>query len=180
MDDIRKKIDYVLKHNITVQLIYKKVMSVIFRFIGLFVRTDDKLILFSGHGRKYNDSPRSIYEYMISRDEYKDFKYVWALEEPDKVEIPKGIKIKADTMKYFITALKSKYWITCVNIERGLHFKKKNTIFLNTWHGTPLKLIGNAVSGRKDFDFSNTDIFCYAGEYEREIYKRDLDRKSVV
>ncbi|MFR1707984.1 MAG: CDP-glycerol glycerophosphotransferase family protein [Clostridium sp.] len=175
MDDIRKKIDYVLKHNITVQLIYKKVMSVIFRFIGLFVRTDDKLILFSGHGRKYNDSPRSIYEYMISRDEYKDFKYVWALEEPDKVEIPKGIKIKADTMKYFITALKSKYWITCVNIERGLHFKKKNTIFLNTWHGTPLKLIGNAVSGRKDFDFSNTDIFCYAGEYERKIYKRDFN-----
>lgn len=53
--------------------------------------------------------------------------------------------------------------------------RKKQTVYLNTWHGTPLKLIGNAVSGRKDFDFSNVDIFCYAGEYEREIYKKNLN-----
>lgn len=175
MDGIRKKIDYILKHNLTIQLIYKKVMSLVFKFIGLFIETDDKLILFSGHGRKYNDSPRSIYEYMISRDEYKEFKYVWALEEPDKVEIPKGTKIKADTMKYFITTLKAKYWVTCVNIERGLNYKKKDTIYLNTWHGTPLKTIGNSASSRKDYDFSNIDLFCCSGNYEKDIYMRDFN-----
>lgn len=175
MDGIRKKIDYILKHNLIVQILYKKVLSAVFRFIGLFVRTDDKLILFSGHGRKYNDSPRSIYEYMINREEYKDFNYVWALEEPDKVEILKGTKIKADTMKYFITALKAKYWVTCVNIERGLHFKKKNTIFLNTWHGVSINKVGNAVSGRKDFNCSNVDIFCYSAEFEKNIIIRDFN-----
>lgn len=178
MSGIRKKIDYILKHNIVIQIIYKKVMSAFFRFIGLFVKTDDKLILFSGHGRKYNDSPRAIFEYMITHEQYKDFKYVWALEEPDKVEIAKCTKIKVDTMKYFITALKAKYWVTCVNIERGLNFKKKNTVFLNTWHGVSINEVGNAVSGRKDFDCSNVDIFCYSGEFEKNIIIRDFNTRE--
>ena len=150
-------------------------MSLFFRFIGFFVSTDEKLILFNAHGRKYNDSPRAIFKYMIGDERYQDYKFVWALDEPEKYDIPQCSKVRMDTIKYFITALKAKYWVTCVNIERGLHFKKKQTVYLNTWHGTPLKLIGNAVSGRKDFDFSNVDIFCYAGEYEREIYKKNLN-----
>jgi len=173
--NIRKNIDYILKHNLMIQQIYKCVMSLFFRFIGFFVSTDEKLILFNAHGRKYNDSPRAIFEYMISDERYQDYKFVWALDEPEKYDIPKCSKVRMDTIKYFITALKAKYWVTCVNIERGLHFKKKQTVYLNTWHGTPLKLIGNAVSGRKDFDFSNVDIFCYAGKYGSEIYKKDLN-----
>jgi len=173
--NIRKKIEYILKHNLMIQQIYKCMMSLFFRFIGFFVSTDEKLILFNAHGRKYNDSPRAIFKYMIGDERYQDYKFVWALDEPEKYDIPQCSKVRMDTIKYFITALKAKYWVTCVNIERGLHFKKKQTVYLNTWHGTPLKLIGNAVSGRKDFDFSNVDIFCYAGEYEREIYKKDLN-----
>lgn len=175
MGIIRSRIDYVLKHNLIIQRIYKFVMSMFFRLIGVFVRTDEKLILFNAHGRRYNDSPRAIFEYMIGNEEYRDYKFVWALDEPEKYEIQYCSKVKMDTMKYFLIALKAKYWVSCVNIERGLHFKKEDTIYLNTWHGVPLKLIGNAVSGRKDFNFSHVDIFCYAGNYEKEIYKRDFN-----
>jgi CDP-glycerol glycerophosphotransferase len=175
MGSIRSKIDYILKHNLFIQKLYKFLMSFTFRFLGVIIKTDDKLILFNGHGRKYNDSPRAIYEYIIENKKYQDYKFVWALDEPEKYDIPHSTKVKMDTLKYFVTALKAKYWVSCVNIERGLHFKKKQTIYLNTWHGIPLKLIGNAVSGRKDFDFSSIDIFCYAGEYEKEIYIRDFN-----
>ncbi len=175
MTNIKKRIDYILKHNLIIQQLYKHVMSLFFRFIGLFIKTDHKLVLFNGHGRKYNDSPRAIFTYMINNQVYKDFRFVWALDEPEKYNIPACTKVKMDTMQYFITALRAKYWVTCVNIERGLNFKKKDTIYLNTWHGTPLKLIGNSVSGRRDFDFSNIDIFCCAGDYEKEIYKRDFN-----
>jgi CDP-glycerol glycerophosphotransferase len=172
---IRSRIDYILKHNLFIQKLYKLLMSIIFKLIGKFIKTDEKLILFNGHGRKYNDSPREIYEFLIKSNKYNDYKFVWALDEPEKYDIPHSIKIKMDTTKYFITALRAKYWVSCVNIERGLHFKKKQTIYLNSWHGTPLKLIGNAVNGRKDFDFSSIDIFCYSGDYEKEIYKRDFN-----
>ncbi|WP_222704845.1 CDP-glycerol glycerophosphotransferase family protein [Anaerosalibacter massiliensis] len=175
MVSVRSRIDYILKHNLLVQKTYKYVMSLFFKFIGLFISIDEKLILFNALSRKYNDSPKVIFEYMIKDEKYKDYKFVWALDEPEKYDIPNCNKVKMDTMMYFIIALKAKYWVSCVNIERGLNFKKKETRYLNTWHGTPLKLVGNAVGGRKDFDFSDIDIFCYAGEYEREICKRDFN-----
>jgi CDP-glycerol glycerophosphotransferase len=171
---IKNRIEYILKHNLMIQKTYKLVMSLFFRFLSAFIVTDEKLILFNSLSRKYNDSPKAIFNYMIGNEAYKDFKYVWAVDEPEKYDIPNCAKVKMDTMKYFITALKAKYWVSCVNIERGLHFKKRKTRYLNTWHGTPLKLIGNAVPGRNDFDFSDIDVFCYAGEYEKKIYKRDF------
>lgn len=175
MGSIKRRIEYVLKHNLVIQKMYKYIMSFFFRFIGLFISIDEKLILFNGLGKGYNDSPKVIFKYMVSDERFRDYKFVWALDEPEKYNIPYCSKVKMDTMKYFITALKAKYWVSCVNIERGLNFKKKETRYLNTWHGIPLKLVGNSVSGRKDFNFSDINIFCYSSEYERKIYERDFN-----
>lgn len=153
-------------------------MSLLFQFIGVFIKTDKKLILFNGHSQKYNDSPRAIFEYILRNKKNEEYKYVWALDEPDKYDIPNCTKIKMDTVKYFYVTLKAGYWVSCVNIERGLRFKKRQTRYLNTWHGTPIKKVGNAVDGRKDFDFSNIDLFCYASDYEKQIYLRDFNVKK--
>ena len=150
-------------------------MSLTFKVLGFFVKTDENLILFNAHGRKYNDSPKVIFEHMLKDERFKKYKMIWALDDPEKYSIPRAEKVEMDTLKYFLTALRAKYWVSCVNIERGLHFKKKGTIYLNTWHGTPLKLIGNAVSSRNDFDFSDINIFCYSGEYEKKIFLRDFN-----
>lgn len=175
MSGFRARLDYALKHNKVVNRLFNVTASTALKVIGFFTPMDEKLVLFSAHSRKYNDSPRALYEYMISHSEFKDYRIVWALEDPDNVAIPgNAIKIKADTPKYFITALKAKYWITCVNIERSLHFKKKGCRYLNTWHGLSINHCGNAVPGRKDFDFSNIDYMCYESEYHKEILIRDF------
>ncbi len=177
MRGLRAKVDYILKHNVLISKVFIASVSVALRFIGLFVKTDDKIVIFSGHSRKYNDSPRRLYEYMLSQSRFSDMRFVWALENlEDAMGIPGNPEIvKADTFKYFLTTLKAKYWITCVNIDRNLKYKKKNTKYLNTWHGTPLKTIGNSAVGRKDYNFSHIDFFCSAGEYEKEIYIRDFN-----
>jgi CDP-glycerol glycerophosphotransferase len=173
MHGFRAWLDYILKHNHWINRFFSHTASAVMKFWGLFVPLDDKLVLFSAHSRKYNDSPRKIYEAMIGQTRYADLKYVWALEDPDNVQIPgPAIKIKSDTIQYFHIALKARYWITCVNIERGLHFKKKRCKYLNTWHGTPFKLIGNDVGNRNDYDFSNIDFICYASQYEKDIFIR--------
>lgn len=178
MGIILSKVDFILKHYVWIQNIYKFVMGFFFRTLGLFLKTDEKLILFNAHGRKYNDSPRKIYEHMISQKDLSGYKYVWALDSPEKYNIPNANKVKMDTLQYFVTALKAKYWVTCVNIERGLNFKKKNTVYLNTWHGIPMKTIGNSVKGRTDFNFENIDLFCYSSQYEKDIYIRDFNVKE--
>lgn len=175
MTSILQKIDYVLKHNNLAYNFYRSFFSSFFKFVGLFVKTDKKLILFTGHGKRYNDSPRAIYLYLVEKGLDKEYHCVWSVDDPNKYDIP-GTRevIVTDTWKYFITALKAKYWCCCVNMERGLHFKKKTTKFLHTWHGASINLCGNAVGLRKDFDFGNVDFMCISGEYEREFVKRDF------
>lgn len=180
MHGFRARLDYVLKHNYTVYRLFNWATSTFLRVWGWFVITDNKMIVFSGHTRKYNDSPKTIYEYMLVHPEkYGLYKCVWALEDPGNVDVPGNpIKVKTDTLQYFKYTLKAKYWVTCVNIERSLHFKKHRCRYLNTWHGTPFKHVGNDAGGRKDFDFSCVDLFCYASDFEKNIYKRAFKIKE--
>lgn len=173
---MKKKLDYILKHNKILLIVFTKTLSMIFRFVGLFIRTEENLILISANSRGYNDSPRAIYEYMKKDPKYAQYRFVWAVD--DVTQTIEGAElVKADTWQYFKTALKAQYWITSVNIERGLHFKKKKAVFLNTWHGVAINEMGNAVAGRTDFDWSDTDYICYSAENERPIYYRDFNAR---
>lgn len=174
---MRQRLIYILKHNAAIQAIYRVVMSFVFRVMGLFIKTDEKLVLFvSFMGLNFNDSPKAIYDYMQIHPEYKGYRCVWAFEDPSK--FPNLETVKIDTPAYFRTALKAKYWITNTNIERGLRFKKKDQKYLNTWHGIALKYIGNDVAGRNDFNFDTVDHLCVCGDYDERVYKSAFRAKK--
>lgn len=176
-------IEYLLKHNKLFQKAYVVVFSLLFRFIGLFVKTDPKQVMFQSLiGRNFGDSPKVIFEAMKKDPYFKDFKYVWAFDDPDKFDVEGAEKIKLTSLSYFITALKSGVWIANVNIERGLLFKPKKTVFLNTGHGAQFKLDGNAQKNRNDYDYSDVDFFCAFSEFDREIIIRDykVKREATV
>lgn len=174
---MRQRLIYVLKHNSAIQALYRVTMSFVFRMCGLFIKTDDNLVLFvSFMGLSFNDSPKAIYDYMKSRPEYKRYRCIWAFENPSK--FPGLETVKIDTPAYFITSLRAKYWITNTNIERGLHFKKKGQKYLNTWHGIALKYIGNDVDGRNDFNFETVDHLCVCGDYDERVYRSAFRAKE--
>ena len=130
---MRQRLIYILKHNAAIQAIYRVVMSFVFRVMGLFIPTDENLVLFvSFMGMNFNDSPKAIYDYMQAHPEYKRYHCVWAFEDPSK--FPGLDTVKIDTPAYFKTALRAKYWITNTNIERGLRFKKKNQKYVQNLH----------------------------------------------
>lgn len=176
MHGFRARLDYWLKHNKAFYKCFNFIASNVLKLWGKFIPMDDNLVVFSAHSRRYNDSPKALYEYMIAHsDDFKGLKYVWALEDPDHVSIPgPATKVKSDTLAYFKATLKAKYWITCVNIERSLHYKKKKCRYLNTWHGAPIKYGGNDAVGRQDYDFSSVDVYSYASEFELNISKHSL------
>lgn len=168
------RLEYTLKHNAFIYDCYKVVCGFALRTLGLFVKTQDNLVLFTAQAKRFNDSPKAIYLYMLEHNMASKYHCVWAVDDPGKYDIPGNAEvIVMDTLQYFKTALRAKYWICSVNIERGLHFKKKNTVFLNTWHCVPTNYMGNAVGTRKDFDWRKTDYICYSGNYEKPIIIRD-------
>ena len=102
MHGYRARLDYILKHNYVVNRLFNWTASSFMRLWGSFISMDNNMVLFSGHTRKYNDSPKALYEYIMAHPEkYGQYKCVWALEDPQNAEVPGNcIKIKADTIQY--------------------------------------------------------------------------------
>lgn len=156
-------------------------MSAIFRAWGKLIRTDETLVLIVSYmGKGFNDSPRVIFDYMKDNNEYDKYHCIWAFENPNKFADVEAVTI--DTLKYFQTALKAKYWITNTNIERGLKFKKTDQVYLNTWHGIALKHIGNDCPGRKDYNFNTVDYLVVSGDYDERIWESafNADEKTYL
>ncbi len=174
---MRERVIFILKHNKIIQFIYRTFFGFLFRFLGLFVSTDDNLVIFISYmGTKFSDSPRDIYEYLQTHDQYKKLKCVWAFEKPEN--FPELNTVRIDSPKFFIMALKAKYWISNTQFERGLSFKKKQTRYMYTGHGSGFKLCGNSCPGRKDFDYGSTDIICVDSDYEKMIFKTSFNAKD--
>ena len=174
---MKQRLIYILKHNTALQQIYKACMSMALRFLGMFISTDENLVLISSFmGSNFNDSPRAIYDEVTSDPKYSNLRFVWAFEHPEK--FPQLQTVKIDTPKYFVTALRAKYWITNTNIERGLSFKKKKTVYLNTWHGIALKKIGNDCPGRKDYNFNSVNYLCVSGKHDENVFRSAFNAKE--
>lgn len=169
-------------------IIYFWVGSLFLGVIKFFVKPDDNLILFmSFGGKKFDDSPRVIYDAMINDDRFNDFELVWAFQNPQKFTLQRGRAIKTDSIKFYITALKARCWITNSRIERGLRFKGKNTFYFNTWHGSPIKKMGKDIVKKNSKSFSskdkwNVDVMTSQSEYEANIFSRvfNIEREKFL
>lgn len=161
-----KKLERLIKKSPIIQRLYIFFGSLFFSFVGLFVRTKQNRVLFSSFsGKQFSDSPKIIYEKMQER--YGDkLEYIWALDHPDRFPELTCQKVRMNSLKYFLVALSSKYWVTNVNIEKGMRFKKRATRYLNTWHGVCLDFIGNDRPKRKDYDFRKIQFMTICGSFE--------------
>lgn len=170
-----QKIEYLLKHNKFVQKTYVIVFSLLFRFLGLFIRPDPHRIIFQSMiGKSFGDSPRVLFDRIRNDKRFDGYKFVWAFDDPEKFHVKGAEKVKLNSLSYYIETLRAGIWITNVNIERGLRYKPKSTIYLNTWHGVPVKIIGNSQKTRSDYDYSDVDFMCCSCEFERNIFIRDF------
>jgi len=177
---LKQKLVNFLKYNKTAYTIYYHVMSFSMNCLKLFIKTDDKLILFNSFaGRKFDDSPKAVFDVMKADPRFKDYKFVWAFHEPNQYEVDGAEKIKTDGLHYFKTALAARVWVTNSSVERGLNFKGKNTLYLNTWHGTPMKKMGSDInSDNTSFNSkgkNHFDVMMSQGRYETDIFSAAFD-----
>jgi len=176
---VRQRLAYWVKNSPRVQRVYRLVCSSVLHMLGWFIPIDRRLVLFSSFsGKSYNDSPRVLYEAMRRRKEFADFRYVWAFEDPARHRVDGAERVRIDSLAYFLKVLRAGVWITNTNMERGLKVPgRKHRVSLNTWHAVSFKLIGNAVKGRSDYDWSTVDVVCCSGEYEAGIFVRNFNAK---
>lgn len=148
--NIKNKIrDFIKKHTF-IRKIARKVSffknKIKYNFITKGLKTDDKLVIFGCfNGRSYCDSPKEIYSYLINNENFKDYNFVWAFAKPEEhsfLEKNRNTKVINVKSKEFLKTLgKAKYWVFNYKIQDYI-FPKENQVFVQCWHGTPLKRLG--------------------------------------
>lgn len=127
------------------KLIFFIIYKVIYKFFWIFPVKKNRVLFSSYFGRNYSDSPRFIYEELIKHRDDLEIIWVQNRKNPDLEE--RGVKIiGANTWEYLYYSATSAYWIDNCH---GYHLRepRKETIYLQTWHGTPLKKIAQDIEG---------------------------------
>ena len=164
-----------VKHSSLLYSAYYYIGSFFVNALKLLLRPDNKLILFVCFGgKKYDDSPKEIYESMMNDKRFDSYRKVWAFINPEEYDVGDGEKIKIDTLKYYKIALKARVWITNVGITRTLNFRGKKTLSLNSWHGSPIKYIGRDAKKETTFVSKGKcepiDVLLAQGDYDVERF----------
>lgn len=156
-----------------------KIIRILYKLTYRFISIDDKLVIFiSFHGRGYSDNPRAIYEQMKKDERFKDYRFIWFIKNHKKKDIQiDGAEIKEYfSLPYFYYMSKAKYWI--INCKMPTYIcKKENQVYLQTWHGTPLKRLAHDIIAPEDATFYRSGV---SFEQMTRSYDIDVERYNYM
>jgi len=197
---LKKNLTEIAKKNLIFRSIIRKTQYlyrfVHYKVITLGKKVDDKLVIFACFGGKsYTCSPKAIYEYMQSDEKYSDYKFVWAFKEPENykyLEENKNTKVvRIGKKEYKKVMASAKYWIFNYKIPEYMYPKKKQ-VFVQCWHGTPLKRLGcdllhydnalNTVKGikkRYKIEAKKFDFFISPSDFATEKFISAWNLKEI-
>lgn len=139
--EIAKKV----KHHSSIQTLGRLMKSraackkYLYRKVFARMKMVDNMVIFeSFFGRNYSDSPKYIYEY-LGKHYPGEYQFVWILNNRQKEKMPFPCKrAKRFSLRYYYYMARAKYHV--FNGRQPVYFiKRKGNVFLETWHGTPLK-----------------------------------------
>ncbi|URM33428.1 bifunctional glycosyltransferase family 2 protein/CDP-glycerol:glycerophosphate glycerophosphotransferase [Cytobacillus firmus] len=156
-----------------------KLLVFLYRRVFSNMPLKEKTIVFESFlGKNYSDSPKNIYEYMVSKN--LDYQYIWIFNE--KRKIPGNAKqIKRFSLRYYYYMATAKFWVSNSRIPLHLN-KREGNIYLQTWHGTPLKKLVfdmneiHSANPKYKLHFYQQsrrwDYLISANQYSSEIFRR--------
>lgn len=144
-------------------------------------------------GKQYSCNPRAIYEYLKKHD--PQYKLYWSVDPRfSKTFEDMGLPyINRFSIKWLFFMARARYWVTNSRMPLWIP-KAKHTIYLQTWHGTPLKKLANDMEEvyvaqktteeyKKEFfnESRNWDYLVSPNRYSTEIFRRAfLFEKEII
>lgn len=146
------------------------IYKVIFSIVGKIIPTDSNLIIFESFlGKQYSDNPRAIYEYL--KKHYPDKEMFWSIDRDNHIKLDHlDIQtIRRFSVRWMFLMNRAKFWVT--NSRLPLWIPKPNgTIYVQTWHGTPLKRLATDM---EEVHMPGTNTFSYKKNFVYEANKWD-------
>ncbi|GEP85218.1 putative glycosyltransferase [Staphylococcus piscifermentans] len=112
---------------------------------------ESKTILYETfHGKSLTDNPYAIFKKLIHDEKFRDYQHIWVINNSEpykdyqKIKNVKFVSVNSDGYLYYLAT--AKYLINNTSFP-PYFLKRKEQIYLNTWHGTPLKTLGKDMKG---------------------------------
>lgn len=130
-----------------------------FKFFIKMPVKENWVICESFFGKSYSDSPKYIYEYLCKNYPGK-YKFIWVVNKRTKIPFH-PIKVKRFSIRYVYYLARCKYDVFNVRQPEWMR-KREENIFLETWHGTPLKKLV----------FDQEEVMGASPLYKAQFYKQ--------
>ncbi len=99
----------------------------------------DVIVIESNLGRNAAGNPRYIYEEMVRRGLDQKYRIYYILDRPERVSLPgRAVKVKNFRLRFYYVMAVAGIWVSDTRFPNDIK-KRKKTVYLQTWHGTPLK-----------------------------------------
>lgn len=152
------------------------------------ITPDQETILFcSYHGKSASCSPRAIYDYMRSDPAYRNYHYIWAVDDPKRfpeLENSTRTELVPFGSRAFEWAMaRAGFWVFNSTLPEHLCPRLDQTV-LQCWHGTPLKRLGfdieeegNAMNSLREIrrkyrlEGEKTDYFLSPSPFATECFR---------
>ena len=176
---IKGKLVFIKRHSLV-----KKLYKNAFYWIGMLPANKKVVVFESFLGKQFSDNPRAIYEYL--QDHPYPYKLYWSVDQKhhDNFQDKNLNCIRRFSLKWLFIMPRAGFWVTNSRMPVWLP-KPKHTLYLQTWHGTPLKRLAadmdevyipgtTAESYKKNFikEAKNWDYLISPNAYSTEIFRR--------
>ena len=167
----------------------------LYRYCYIFTRQhskiDKKMVLFeSFHGKKISDSPLAMLQELLKEE--RQYKIYYTVNKANYKEQKQFIKnnhmkirlVKLKSFKYQRIIAKAGYLINNVSFP-PYFIKKEGQIYMNTWHGTPLKTLGkNMCQGIESMhniqhNFLQSDYLLFPNEFTKNHMMEDYNLEQL-
>ena len=174
----------------------KRLFKVDFYSHRAYIRMYDKLpvmdnvvLLESQHGTVLGGNIAAILKTLCEEEEFSDLQIYVSVRKNTEAQISAqwaGFKnsagrvhaVRFDSFEYFRLMASARYLIND-NTFMPMFMKKPGQLYLNTWHGTPLKTLGKGIKGERfaignaQRNFLSADLLLYPNEHTRDVLVRD-------
>ncbi len=129
---------------------------------------EDWVFVESFFGKSYSDSPKDLYEYLY--DKYGDqYRFIWCLNRRTREVKGRPSICRRHSLRYVYYTARAKYFI-CNTRQPAWFKKRKETVFVETWHGTPLKKLA----------FDLEDIHAVSQDHKKLFYSQSKEWDYLV
>lgn len=151
------------------------------------LKIDDNVIFYeSSNSKRINGNPYALFKFLVNNPDYKNYLHVWSTSNLEneivkKYSSHKKVKFVLYHSKQYLKYLTSAKYLINDSTFPYYFIRKKDQIYANIWHGTPLKFMGKDASAslganrNVQRNFLHASYFINSNKYTAEILLKSND-----